>query len=187
MKNKITIAIVALMVAALAAPLVMAADPTYIATVKTGQDTSTAVNVVGFGDIFRGTDKTITGSLTLTNVGDWDAGVKAKCSTPTADPTTPGIGDYGLIGSTDDADATKDTDDEVLIGGDNLELGATLVALTDDGEDAEIDDGTGVNKVPKKVGTVDGSVTYDARLDVPSGQTADSYSGLVTITFFNAP
>ena len=169
--KKIAVVLAVMMVAAaMAAPAVMGENPTYTVSVKSGQSTTTTVNGVGFEDVRQGTVETISDSLTLTNVGDWDAGVKAKCSNQSSGATGT---DYGLIGTT----ATN------YIGGDNLKLGTTgnLVALTNDGSDAIIDDGTGANKVPAL-----NSVNYDAELTVLGSQTTDSYSGLVTITFTNA-
>ena len=77
MENKFAIAIVALMVAALATPLVMA-DGTadYSANVKAGQDISATLNNGTFEDVLKGSLNTITGSLTLTNSGDWPGLVK---------------------------------------------------------------------------------------------------------------
>ena len=179
-KGKIVVALAVMMVAAaMVVPAVMGDDPSYEVTVISPQSTTTSVSDATFGDVMVGETETITGSLTLTNTGGCDAAVKAKCENQSAhgDPTQ-----YGLIGTSD----TFDT--PVYIGGDNLRLGTTsnLVALTYDGIDATIDDGTGANKVPKQVGSVPGSVDYDAELTVPGGQTPDSYSGLVTLTFTNA-
>lgn len=107
----------------------------------------------------------------MTNTGGGDAAVKAKCENQSSGASG---NDYGLIGATDDAN---------YIGGGNMSLGTygNLVALNNDGTDATIDDGAGPNKVP-----AGSSVNYDATLAVPSGQTPDSYSGLVTLTFSNA-
>ena len=173
--KKIAVVLAVLMVAAaMAAPAVMGDNPTYIVTVKNGQSTTTTVINAGFGEVRQNTAETISSSLTLTNVGDWNAGVKAKCENQSLHG---GATEYGLIGSTDTASVA------VYIGGNKLKLGKTgsLEALRNDGADATIDDGSGPNKVP-----AGNSVNYDAELTVPGAQTVDSYSGLVTITFTNA-
>lgn len=72
MENKMAIAIVALMVAALAAPAVMAdAGVGYSANVKSGQTISAELNDGTFDDVLQGGTSTITNSLNLTNLGDW--------------------------------------------------------------------------------------------------------------------
>ena len=70
MENKLVIAIVALMVAALVAPGVMADTVEYSANVKAGQSISAILNDGTFEDVLQGDSSTITGSLTLTNTGD---------------------------------------------------------------------------------------------------------------------
>ena len=80
MENKLAITIVALMVAALAVPAVMA-DPTpvgYSANVKSGQTISATLHEGTFDDVLQGGTSTITGSLTLTNSGDWPGLVKVS-------------------------------------------------------------------------------------------------------------
>ena len=158
MNNKLAIAIVALMVAALAAPAVMAADVSYSASVVTSDVIVTPVNTA-FGDLLAGTSKEITGSLTLDNNGAAAADVDAKFTTPTGGPT------YGLDSGTN------------VIGGSNFQIGTNgnEVTLNDAGTDTPL----GVNiRVPAS-----GSVDYDAILDVPSGQAAGSYLGTVQLTF----
>jgi hypothetical protein len=173
--KKIAVALAVIMVAAMAAPAAMGDNPIYEVSVITGQSTTTFVNDANFGNVMRGSVNTIYNSLTLTNIGDWDAGVKAKCS----DNSSAGGDTYGLIGSTDTVG------NPVYIGGGNLALGNVannLVSLLNDGTDAIIDDGTGNTRVP-----AGGNIAYDARLNVPANQTVDLYYGLVTITFTNAP
>ena len=171
-KGKIAIALAVMMVAAATTvPMVMGDNPTYEVTVTSPQSTTTAINGASFGEVMQGTTNTITDSLTLTNTGGGDAAVKAKCENQSSGASG---NDYGLIGTTDTAK---------YIGGGNMSLGTSgnLVALKNDGTDAVIDDGTGDNKVPAGL-----LVNYDATLAVPPGQTPDSYSGLVTLTFSNA-
>ena len=158
MKNKITIAIVALMVAALVAPGVMAADVSYSASVVTSDVIVTPLNTA-FGDLLAGTSKEITNSLTLANSGGADADVDAKFTTPTGGPT------YGLDSGTN------------VIGGSNFKIGTdgNEVTLKDAGTDIALGSN---NQVP-----ADGSASYDAILDVPSGQTPGVYSGIVQLTF----
>lgn len=173
--KKIAVALAVMVVAAMAAPAAMGVDPIYVVSVITGQCTTTLVNDANFGNVMRGSVNTIYNSLNLTNIGDWDAGVKAKCS----DNSSAGGDTYGLIGTNDTVG------NPVYIGGGNLALGNganNLVSLLNDGADAIIDDGTGNNTVP-----AGGNIAYDAQLNVPTNQTVDSYSGLVTITFTNAP
>ena len=158
MKNKITIAIVALMVAALVAPGVMA-DVTYTATVVTSSVTI-AQTGTAFGDLLAGGTKEISPSLTLSNSGGAAADVDAKFTSTTATPST-----YGLVSGTN------------VIGGSNFKIGKNTfeTALLDTLTDTSLGDD---NRVPAS-----GSVDYDAILDVPGDQAAGSYSGTVQLTF----
>ena len=158
MKNKLAIAIVALMVAALAAPLVMADDVPYTATVTSGQSTSVTASIGTFSDVECPSDfddNVITNSITCENVGNAAASVAAKFTT--GDGTT-----YGL---------TKGSD---VIGGSNFQLGdLTFDTLNDAGSDVTLTDGVPATS----------TVTYDAKLKVPSGQASGSYGGTVQLTF----
>jgi hypothetical protein len=161
MNKKIAIAMAALMVAALAAPAVIADTASYSATVQSGQSTTTTTNSGAFGNIVKGNSKTLTSSLTLNNVGDVAATVNAKF-------TTFASGTYGLTNGTN------------VIGGSNFTLGKTgsLIALSNANTDTSL---TPANNVPAA-----GSVNYDANLNVPGTQAAAAYSGTVQLTFANA-
>ena len=161
MENKLAITIVALMVAALAAPAVMAADVPYSATVGSGQNTAVGINNATFGNLIAGsTNNEIVGSLTLTNSGNADASVSATFTTFVT--TT-----YGLT----------DTTNAYVIGGSKFKIGVNtkevplddIISPTPLGSD---------NKVP-----ANSAVDYDAILDVPAGQHATAYSGTVQLTF----
>jgi hypothetical protein len=157
MENKLVIAIAALMVVALAAPVVMAADVSYTASVVTS-DVTVTTNSAAFGDLLAGTSKEITGSLTLANTGGAAADVDAKLIDNVS-------GLHGLISGTN------------VIGAGNFSLG------TNENETALINDGTNIalgvnNRVPAS-----GSVDYDAILTVPAGQAVASYTGTVQLTF----
>ena len=109
MENKLAITIVALMVAALAAPAVMADSVNYDATVLTGQDTSVTTGFGEFGNILAGTDGIIATSLVLTNDGDWEATVTASSI---------GLADVAEIGPTlTDLVLTKDSIDYSVVFG----------------------------------------------------------------------
>lgn len=157
MENKLVIAIAALMVIALAAPVVMAADVDYTANVVTSSITVTTNNAA-FGNLLAGTTNEITNSLTLTNGGGAAADVDAKFIGNVS-------GLHGLISGTN------------VIGAGNFSLG------TNGNETALINDGTNIalgvnNQVPAS-----GSVDYDAILAVPAGQAVASYTGNVQLTF----
>ena len=156
MKNKITIAIVALMVAALVAPGVMA-DVTYTATVVTSSVTI-AQTGTAFGDLLAGGTKEISPSLTLTNSGGAAADVDAKFTSN--DGTT-----YGLTSASN------------VIGGSNFQIGTDENEVTLSNEDSNTALGSS-NQVPA-IGYVD----YDAILTVPGDQVAGSYTGIVQLTF----
>lgn len=145
------------MVAALAAPGVMAADVSYTASVVTSDVIVTPVNTA-FGGLLAGTSKEITGSLTLANSGGANANVDAKFTTN--DGTT-----YGLTSTSN------------VIGGSNFQIGTdgNEVTLNDAGTDAVLGSS---NQVPAS-----GSASYDAILDVPSEQAAGDYTGNVQLTF----
>lgn len=163
MKNKITIAIVALMVAALVAPGVMAADVGYSATVVSGQNTAVVLPTDGaFEDVSTGTDfdaNVILNSVTLNNTGTDAASVAAKF-------TTSFEGTYGL---------TKGTPTTAVISGDNFQLGdENFDALDPDGNPVTL-----TNGVPALT-----TVTYDAKLRVPVGQELGAYdTGNVLLIF----
>jgi len=161
MNNKLVIAIAVLMVAALVAPGVMAADVPYTATVTSGQSTTVTFNGT-FGSVVTGSGfdaNIIVDSITCNNVGTDAATVDAAFTSN--DGTT-----YGLT-----------TGDPVVdvIGGSNFQLGkpTTFDALNDEGNDVTL-----TNGVPAA-----STVYYDARLQVPAGQTAGDYSGTVQLTF----
>ena len=76
MENKLAITIVALMVLALAAPAVMAAD--YTVTVLTGQNTAITAIDGDFGSVYSGSVTPQEDSVTLKNSGDQAASVTAS-------------------------------------------------------------------------------------------------------------
>ena len=168
--KKIAVALAVMMVAAaMAAPAAMGDDidtATYSATVQGMQNTYISTSHdVGFDIVVAGTDFTeneISPSLTLTNDGNNDATVNAKFTSHTG-------ADYGLTGPTD------------VIDGTNFKLGKngfeTALAKTDTDTPLPAE-----CNVPKAGGSVD----YDAQLNVPTGQTAEAYSGDVLLTFGNA-
>lgn len=160
MENKIVIAMVALMVAALAAPMVMADDDVeYTVSVVTSNIVVAQVNTA-FGELLAGASKELSPSLNLTNSGGAAADVDAKFTSTTATPST-----YGLVSGTD------------VIGGSNFQIGTdgNEVALNDAGSDIELGP---YNQVP-----AGSSVDYDAILTVPGSQAVGSYTGNVRLTF----
>lgn len=157
MENKLVIAIAALMVVALAAPVVMAADVDYTASVVTSDVIVTPVNTA-FGDLLAGTSKEITGSLTLANNGGAAADVDAKFTSNAS--TT-----YGLVSGTN------------VMGGSNFQVG------TNGNETALLDTFTDVSLGVNNQVPASGSASYDAILDVPAGQAVGSYAGTVQLTF----
>ena len=158
MENKITIAIVALMVAALVAPGVMAAESVgYSANVVTS-DVSVALNNGNFGNLLAGGNIVLSESLTLTNSGGAPADVSAKF-------TTDASGTYGLIGLT-------------------ISNVIPAASVKIDGQTmSNLGDPVPLSQVPAHDGTNDGTVNYDAELTVPSSQAVDEYSGDVLLTF----
>jgi len=162
MENKMAIAIVALMVVALAAPAAMALnDVTYSATVGSGQSTSVTASDGAFGNVNAGSDfddNVKTNSITCQNVGNAAASVAAKFTSSVTADTAP----YGLVSGSE------------LISASNFQLGDTnFNTLNNDGSDVTLTDGVPAASI----------VTYDAKLQVPSGQAAGSYSGTVQLTF----
>lgn len=161
MNKKIAIALTALMVAALAAPVVMADVVPYSASVTGGQSTSVTTSNGAFGSVKTGSGfdtNVITASINCTNVGTDAASVAAKFITSVVTDTAP----YGLVNSTN------------VIGGSNFMLGnATFNALNDGGTDVTLTDG-----VPAEA-----TVAYHAKLQVPAGQALGSYTGTVQLTF----
>ena len=158
MEKKIAIALAALMVAALAAPAVMADNVPYSATVTGGQSTTVTTSNGAFGSVETGSGfetNVITASINCTNVGTDAASVAAKFLTNNGTI-------YGLVNDTN------------VIGGSNFMLGnATFNALNDEGTDVMLTDG-----VPAGA-----NVAYHAKLQVPAGQALGSYTGTVQLTF----
>ena len=161
MKNKITIAIVALMVAALAAPAVMAADVSYTASV--GSTSNVVVDPSSnstFGPVLAGTTYEKENSIILKNSGNVVGTVTAGFTT-----TYGTIPTYGM--------AELDTSigipaDKLTIDGQIMQTNGNSVSLT---------------SVPAHDGTNDGTVSYGAVLTVPTGQTPGEYTGNVLLTF----
>lgn len=158
--KKILVALAVMMVAAaMAAPAAMGANPTYEATVLSGQNTVVTVLDHTFGNGKAGDTLNISDSLNLSNTGNDDATVAANI--------TAHVGaDYGLKSVWDD-----------IIPGDNLLLGTTgnLTALNKVLAVGGVALGVN-NKVP-----ANDFVRYDARLNIPAGQNATAYSGTVEI------
>jgi len=158
MEKKIAIALAVLMIAALAAPVVMAGDVPYSATVTGGQSTTVTSSNGAFGSVKTGSGfetNVITASINCTNAGTDAASVAAKFLTNSGTI-------YGLVNDTN------------VIGGSNFMLGnATFNALNDEGTDVMLTDG-----VP-----ADANVAYHAKLQVPAGQALGSYTGTVQLTF----
>ena len=158
MEKKIAIALAVLMIAALAAPVVMADNVPYSATVTGGQSTTVISSNGAFGSVKTGSGfetNVITASINCTNVGTDAASVAAKFLTNNGTI-------YGLVNDTN------------VIGGSNFMLGnATFNALNDEGTDVMLTDG-----VP-----ADANVAYHAKLQVPAGQALGSYTGTVQLTF----
>ena len=159
MENKIAIvmAMTALMVAALAAPIVMAEDVEYTASVVTSNIVVAQMNTA-FGDLLAGASNELSPSLNLTNSGGAAADVDAKFTTNVG-------GLFGLVSGTD------------VIGGSNFEIGTdgNEAALNDVGSDTALGPN---NQVP-----AGSSVNYDAILTVPGSQAVGSYTGNVRLTF----
>ena len=156
--KKMAVALAVMIVAAaMAAPAVMGANPTYKATVTSGQNTVVAVLNQTFGSGNAGDTLDISDSLNLSNTGNADANVAANI-TAHVDAA------YGLKSVWDD-----------IIPGDNLLLGTTgnLTALNN--EVGSVLLGTN-NTVP-----ANDFVRYDARLNIPAGQNATAYNGTVEI------
>ena len=165
MKNKITIAIaiVALMVAALAAPVVMADDNvSYTASVGSEANVIVSSSDGAFGSISAGATYTKSPSINLTNSGNAVGTVTAEFTTSYG--TTP---TYGMVLDTN----TGIPADKLTIDGEIMQNNADPVTLT---------------SVPANDGTNDGTVSYDAVLTVPAGQTPGTYTGNVLLTFGTA-
>ena len=158
MEKKIAIALAVLMIAALAAPVVMADNVPYSATVTGGQSTTVTTSNGAFGSVETGSGfetNVITASINCTNAGTDAASVAAKFLTNNGTI-------YGLVNDTN------------VIGGSNFMLGnATFNALNDEGTDVMLTDG-----VPAGA-----NVAYHAKLQVPAGQALCSYTGTVQLTF----
>lgn len=165
MENKLAIAIVALMVAALAAPAVMADEVGYSATVGVGQNTAvTNIADALFEDVAAGSiGNKITNSLGLTNTGNVAANVNAKFTTTTATPGT-----YGLVSEPN------------VIGGSNFKIGMEGVEIgLNDAEDTT----SGIALTDSEIPATSVEVFYNAILDVPAGQIDGTYTGTVQLTF----
>jgi len=158
MKNKITIAIVALMVTVLAAPLVMAADVSYTANVG-----STANVVVdpssdsSFGSVSAGSTHEKENSIILKNSGNVVGTVDAQFTTNRS------ASEHGMVSESD------------VILADNLTIDGEIMQNNGDS--------VSLNSVPAHDGTIDGTVIYNATLTVPVGQTPGIYTGNVQLTF----
>ena len=158
MEKKIAIALAALMVAALAAPAVMAATVDYSATVTGGQNTAIDGTPNGaFGSVKTGSildANVIANSVTLNNTGTDAAIVNAKFTTSVG-------GIYGLNSTIN------------VIGGSNFTLGNSSFPML---SNANVD--TQLDGVPAEA-----TVVYHAKLQVPAGQALGSYTGTVQLTF----
>jgi len=160
MENKLTIAIVALMVAALVAPGVMAADVEYSASVGSTANVVVYGTDSEFGTIAAGATYPKESSIILKNSGN-------AVGTVTAEFTTNVSGSYGMVSETDVVMPAE----KLTIGGQALDNGGSPVTLT---------------TVPAHDGTNDGTRSYDAVLTVPAGQASGTYTGNVQLTFGTA-
>ena len=156
--KKITVALAVMMVAAaMAAPAAMGVD--YSATVLSGQNTAITASDGALGSGKAGTTLTKASSIELTNEGNDAATVSAAFTT--FDGTT-----YGLTGGAGN-----------VIPGTSFSLGTTgnLVALGATAASVPLD---AANNVP-----ADSVINYDAQLNIPTGQAADTYTGTVELNF----
>jgi hypothetical protein len=156
MENKLAIAIAALMVAALAAPAVMADDVEYSATVTGAANVAVTLTNVTFGDVSAGTEKEITNSLKLNNTGNAAADVSAKFITNVSN-------NFGLLNASNVIDA-----EHFKIGTNGNEI-----PLYNNGTARPLGP---TNQVPASQ-----IKNYDAKLFVPVGQALGSYSGDVQL------
>ena len=130
----------------------------YSATVVGGQNTVIQLSNGGFGSLSRGGSKTITNSVTLSNIGDASAKVEARFI-DTLDGIT-----FGLISGGVE-----------VIPANNFRLGLAefLVPLSESGTNVEV--------VTAPVG-----LTYlDAELTIPATQMSGIYTGSIVLTFSN--
>ena len=157
MNNKLAIAIVALMVAAVVAPGVMADDVSYTATVGSAANVVVSSSDSAFGAVSAGTAYTKSPSITLTNSGNAIGTVVAEFTTSVS-PT-----EHGMVSGSEVILA-----EHLTIDGQALNNDGTTDTLT---------------SVPAHDGINDGIVSYDAVLTVPVGQTSAIYTGNVQLTF----
>ena len=159
MENKIAIvmAMAALMVAALAAPMVMADNVQYTVSVVTSDIVVTQMDTA-FGELLAGASNELSPSLNLTNSGGAAADVDAKF-------TTNVTGFFGLVSGAN------------VIGASNFSIGTdgNETALNNAGTDTALG---ASNQIP-----AGSSVDYDAILTVPGSQAVGSYTGNVRLTF----
>jgi hypothetical protein len=165
MKNKLVIMMVfALIVVNLPLSQVMGDTPSdYTVTVMGSQNTALQTINTNFGTVQAGTTNTISPSFNLTNVGNQPAQIDAKFTTFNGTV-------YGL-------DSISEP-----IGAANFSLKDTStinwVALSNDGSDQTMTDQVAADAVAHN---------WDAKLIVPAGQAADSYTGTIELIFSNIP
>lgn len=157
MNNKLAIAIVAVMVAALAAPAVMAADVVYSASVGSAANVVVDFSNSSFGSVSAGSTYTIDPSITLTNSGNAIGTVDAEFTTNLS------ATEHGMVSGSSVILAEHLTIDEE--------------PLNNDGTPDTL------SQVPAHSGGTDGTVSYVAELYVPVGQAPVSYTGNVQLTF----
>ncbi len=121
-----------------------------------GQNTVVQSTNSTFGTLLKGQAKTINYSIILSNTGDIPARVEAHFSNSVG-------GVFGLISGAN------------ILGAANFSLGlpGALVPLNNTGADVQV-----------AVAPL-GVTVLEARLDVPAGQNAGGYSGIVVLTFSN--
>jgi hypothetical protein len=163
MKDKLVVMMVfTLIVVNLPLSQVMGAAPSdYTVTVLGSQNTALQTINTNFGNVQAGTTNTISPSFNLTNVGNQPAQVDAKFTT--------------FNGTVYGFNSTSEP-----IGAANFSLKDTStsnwIALSNDGSDQTMTDIVVADAVAHN---------WDAKLIVPAGQVADSYTGTIELTFSN--
>lgn len=161
-KQYVGVVLLALIAMATVAMPSFAADVGYNAIVAGGQNTFVVASNGSFGTILAGQSKIINNSVTLNNTGDVNATVDARFNDSRS-------GVYGLVSGSN------------VIGASNFSLAkspsGSWTALNNNGANVQV-----------AIAPAFGAITIlDARLSVPTNQTAGAYNGTVILTFGNAP
>lgn len=157
-KQYVGVVLLALIAMATIAMPTFADNVGYNATVASGQSTSVVASNGSFGTILAGQSKIINNSVTLNNTGDVNATVSAKFNDSRS-------GVYGLVSGSN------------VIGAGNFSLAkspsGSWTALNNSGGNVQV-----------AIAPSNGTITIlDARLSVPTNQTAGAYNGTVILTF----